>query len=358
MNTLATQWTVSVATDADRDCWNQFVLAETPTSLCHAYQWKNVVESVYGHRATYLASRDGDGDITGVLPLVHMRGALTGNRLVSMPFLDQGGVLTPDRDARESLGREALLLAARLGAAGIDLRGPGPASAPLQIDPQRPPDGRVTMVLDLPAKEDALWKSFKPKVRNQVRKAEREDLITEPAGIDGVPAFYNVFAINMRDLGSPVHDSRLFVAVLREFGSAASLYLTRNWNTGRIVGGAIAIRFGDTVTVPWASSRREAFRSCPNHSLYWRILRDAVAANAQRFDFGRSRVPSGTYSFKKQWGALPYALDWRSVDRYGRDEHTRHVESSEHSKVVSIWQRLPVALTRVIGPLIRGRLSN
>ena len=60
----------------------------------------------------FLTAQDGDGDVVGVLPLILVRSRLFGRRLVSMPFLDYGGVLAePDRGIEMALAEEALRVA-------------------------------------------------------------------------------------------------------------------------------------------------------------------------------------------------------------------------------------------------------
>jgi FemAB-related protein (PEP-CTERM system-associated) len=344
---LSAQLGCRTATDADEGPWNAFV-ASQGGNLGHRYEWKEVIESAYGHPTHHLVCTDGDR-WAGVLPLVHLKGLLTGNRLVSMPFLDQAGVLAVSAEAAAALQEAAVKLAVQVSAKGIDLRAPAPEGAG--------PAERSTLVLELPESPDALWKSFSPKVRNQVRKSEKEGLRTEPAGPGRLDDFYHVFAVNMRDLGSPVHSRRFMEAVFEAFAADATLYLTSD-EGGRVVGGAVAIASGGMVTVPWASSLREAFFACPNHSLYWKILSDACERRFEAFDFGRSHEGSGTYRFKTQWGAEPEPLLWTSFDASGKPESRGAIKPSEHQLITRAWSVLPLWLANALGPVIRRRLSN
>ena len=77
-------------------------------------------------------------------------------------------------------------------------------------------------------------------MRNQTRKAERSGLTTAhpeaPRGLVG--RFYEPFAINMRDLGSPVHAKRFFEVAADVWGGQLSVKLALL--DGRPVGGLIA----------------------------------------------------------------------------------------------------------------------
>ncbi len=164
-------------------------------------------------------------------------------------------------------------------------------------------------------------------------------------------------ASNMKDLGSPVHSIRLFVAILEEFGDLARVYITRD-QSGKAVAGGIAIRSGATTTVPWASSLRSARSSCPNHSLYWQILQDTVQESGTVFEFGRSSEGSGTYRFKKQWNAEPVPLVWSSFDSEGRVTESFGLDPRRNQRLAQMWSRLPQPLANHLGPWVRKHLAN
>ena len=105
----------------------------------------------------------------------------------------------------------------------------------------------------------------------------------------------------MRDLGSPVHSPDFFDAIFDEFNDCAKIMLVRK-DEG-VIGGAVCLFFKGSMIVPWASSLREYFSLRPNNLLYWEMIRWGCKNGYQRFDFGRSSPDSGTYRFKKQWGA-------------------------------------------------------
>ncbi len=340
-------WT---AEKADEPLWNLFVQVHPDANLGHSFEWKEIFENAYNKRCIYLyAARQ--NRVEGVLPLVYMGGLLGGKRVVSVPFLDQAGMLAGTEEARGALWQAAVEVAEKVHARGIDLRSGTNRTATADAP-------RATLVLSLPKSVDELWRSFRPKVRNQVRKSDKEGLETTHESPSRLGDFYAVFCENMRDLGSPVHDLTLFREVFRSFAKKARLYLTQD-RDGRVIGGAIAIGFRSTLTVPWASSLRQSFRSCPNHSLYWRILSDAVDDGFERFDFGRSAQNSGTYTFKKQWGAQPYELEWKSHDALGvAQEAEHHLNPSKHGRLVSAWSRLPLWLANRLGPVLRRKLAN
>jgi FemAB-related protein (PEP-CTERM system-associated) len=330
------------------DAWGRLGEGTERVNLAQLPQWFTAIEQAYGHAPVYLQAEDAAGR-RAVLPSFLVRHRLFGSVVASMPFLDAGGPCGASDELARVLVEALVAEAARLGAARVELRCTRPmdTSAPVMTD-------KVNLVLALPPAADALWRRLDGKVRNQVRKAERSGLAVEFGGAEKLDDFYRVFAVNMRDLGSPVHSTGFFAAVLEAFGPRARVGLVRKGAAP--IGGLIALTFQDTVAVPWASSLREYRMLCPNMLLYWEAIRTACADGLRRFEFGRSSRDSGTYRFKRQWGGLEEPLFWYSVPIASRRGGGLGRLVGRESRLVRAWQRLPVALARRLGPRIRRYL--
>jgi FemAB-related protein (PEP-CTERM system-associated) len=299
--------------------------------------------------------RDARGALAGVLPLICLR-TLRGRReLVSLPFLDTGGVLAVDADAERALLAGARELLRELGASALELR----QLAPLRDGSAVPAQSRVDLVLELEADEETQWKALGAKVRNQTRKAEQSGLVPAPPGTarDRVAGFFTPFAVNMRDLGSPPHARRFYDVAAETFGARLSIHLARL--DDRSVGGLVAIDFAGTVTVPWASTLRAERARCPNNLIYWEAIRWAIARRARWFDFGRSPRESGTHRFKLGWGASERELAWIRLGPDG--EPTAAATGSPGAlaqRIARAWTRLPVGLATALGARLRPHLAN
>lgn len=350
---------VRSATSEDRLAWDAFVSEHSGANVCHLFAWKEVFERAYAKQCHYLVVSD-DEAWRGVLPMVAIRSPFSGRRLVSLPFLDRGGPLATDEDAYESLRNAGLELARETRARALDLRGDGrePVEGPGEPTAAESDAKRVVVFRSLPEDRDELWKAIGPKVRNLVRKSEKSGIVTERAEAEELPVFYHhVFKHNMRDLGSPVHSQGFFREILSAHAGASHLYLSRD-GAGKVVAGAISIRFRDTVTVPWASALRSARNAAPNYSLYWKILDDARDEGARLFDFGRSALDSGTLHFKKQWRGEIRPLQWSSFTPDGARVEEREVSSRDHGGLARVWSKLPVGVASTLGPWIRKHLPN
>lgn len=336
--------------ESHRFVWEEYVRRSPSTTLAHSWGWRSAIEETYGHKMLYLMA-ERQGIVRGILPLVLVKSPLLGISLTSMPFLDCGGVSADDTATEAALLDAAGTLQQTYRARCIELRHAHPIAG-LPVLPHE----KATMVLDLTSGEQRLWTALPAKVRNQVRKAEKSGLTVTSGGHELISDFYDVFVINMRDLGSPVHSRELFVRMAEAFGSAMRITLVRDRH--KTVGGLVSLFFKDTMLVPWASSLREYFSKCPNNLLYWRAIEQACERGCKTFDFGRSSVGSGTYEFKRQWGSEPLPLHWQVISRSAEGGSAVSAADSKFRIALEAWKRLPVGLTRILGPRIRKYLTN
>jgi len=328
--------------------WDAFVAQHPDGGVYQRSGWARVIERTYGMTPVYLWARE-ESRVRGVLPLVLFRGALGGRTLVSLPYLDEGGLCADDTEARNALWQAAQDVARQHRAVAVELRQSHPSGLPLS-----PLGSKVSVMLELAGDPGTMWKRLDAKVRNQVRKATTSGLTPAWCGVEGLDDFYAVFVQNMRDLGSPVHARRFFATILEEFAGDARLLLVRDG--ARVVAGGVCMVFRDVVLVPWASSLREYRSRNPNNLLYWEVIRSACEKGLRWLDFGRSTRGEGTYKFKMQWGGIERPLHWQ-VDPSDRASLVDS-DNPRYRRVVEAWKRLPVRVTRVIGPVIRKRLSN
>ena len=336
--------------------WDTFVAVTPDATLSHMRGWREVISSAYGHPTFYLTARQQDGEITGILPLVHIRSLFFCNSLVSMPFQDYGGIVARNKEAFQHLLDQALQIKKNCTARFLDLRY---REKPHTFDlPQGTAYGdKSTLILDISCGTENLWKAFSPKVRNQVRKAQKSGLSVQIGGAELLSDFYRPFAVNMRDLGSPVHHPKFFSEIFRVFGNDVRLALIREGN--KAVGGLVVFFHKNTATVPWASCYRNYFSKCPNNLLYWETMQYACARGCVQFDFGRSSIGSGTYHFKLQWGAVPFPLHWRIYRDACADDDAQSIQESRGLRMASaVWKRVPVGIANIVGSRIRRFLSN
>jgi FemAB-related protein (PEP-CTERM system-associated) len=316
--------------------WNEYVLSRPGTHFAQRTEWLHLETEFFPVAARWLLASDESDRIVGILPA--FRGRTT---LFSAP----GGIVADSPEAAAALIAQAREEVGRDRLRWLELRDQVARWPGLATNPEH-----VTLVLDLAASEEALWTSFPAKVRNQIRKAERSGLDCR-RGHDQLAAFHRVFSENMRDLGTPAMEPAYFRRALELYGGDAEVLVVRRGDLA--VGGMLVVRHGDTLFDPWASSLRRFFELCPNNLLYWDAQRHALAVGARRFDFGRSQPGSGTFRFKQQFGARSVALHYQYALGRAPRMPTLGEQKSSLGLAVRIWRRLPLPVTRALGPRAR-----
>jgi len=329
----------------DGSDWDLYVAAHGDSTNYHRYGWRRVIEKSFGHKTYYLVVRDGNDQIRGLLPLVYMKSSLFGTYLISLPFFNYGGMLCSGDGISECLLKSAQTILYDLHAEFIELRHLEKIPCGLETK-----EHKVTMILELEKDEEAQWKALDAKVRNQVRKAEKSGLQAVAGHLDLLDNFYEVFCRNMRDLGTPVYGKDFFRNILETFPDTTRIISVIL--DGKTVASGILTWFRDTLEVPWASSISDYKEKCPNNLLYWEAIRFAIGNGSRKFDFGRSTPGEGTFRFKKQWGAKPVQLYWQYLLRDGERLPELNTKNPKYEMAIKVWQRLPVSLTKALGPHI------
>ena len=325
-----------------------YAIRRPPTALSRHPAWLGVLRDALRHEVYCLEVVE-EGQTCGFLPLAFVRSMLFGRFLVGLPYLNVGGVCADDEETTRLLIDRALELADELRVRYLELRHEQPVEHPTLTEQL---SSKVHMRLALPSTAGKLWEQIPSKVRNQVRKGQRYGLEVCWGGAELLSDFYRVFSTSMRDLGTPVYGRRLFAATLRHFPDQAELCVLRDGSTP--VAAALLLHGWGVTEVPSASCLRQYHSSCANMILYWQLLQRAVQRKQAVFDFGRSTLDGNTYRFKKQWGAQPEPAIWQYYLRKGTIADMRP-DNPRYRRAIHVWQRLPVALTCLIGPaIVRG----
>ena len=328
--------------------WQNYVSRPGHVPLSRHPAWLNVLRKGLRHDVFCLEAVDGEAT-RGILPLAHVKSMLFGRYLVSLPYLNYGGVWADDETIGRRLIDRAVQLADELDVRYLELRQGRPIEH-LRLAQRM--TSKVQMRLALPETSDVLWKALSAKVRNQVRKGQKSGLSVAWGGQESLAEFHKVFSRNMRDLGTPTYGKRFFASIVDQFPDRAEFCLVRAGETP--VAGALLLHGWGVSEVPSASSLREYNHTCANMLMYWHLLERSMERRQQVFDFGRSSRDSNTHRFKQQWGAQEAASEWQYYLRKGSISEMRP-ENPKYQRMIRIWQRLPVALTRWIGPsIVRG----
>ncbi|MGI9286200.1 MAG: FemAB family XrtA/PEP-CTERM system-associated protein [Pseudomonadales bacterium] len=347
---------VCIITAGDYSRWDDYVRSKGEAAPYHLTAWKQAVEAAYGHRGFYLLAEDG-GKITGVLPLCALKPPIIRGTLCSLPFCDMGGYLYDNDDAKDALFRKALEITKDHKLKKLEIRqGYIKSESEHSITVDGAQATKVQMGMALPSTSEELWSKFKPKLRSQIRKAEKNGLTySQGKSVEDITAFYNVYAVNMKKLGSPAHSLRWFLEIGRYYGECMLVGLVRLQDT--VVGAGIVLLVGHKATIPWASTLSPYNKYAPNMLLYWSLLKNSCDTDCRHFDFGRSTYGEGTYKFKAQWGATPATLDWRDYTPSGDEIKSAHKAPAIRPIIENVWSKAPLPLANSLGHRVRKYIS-
>lgn len=332
-------------------CTQDLIRTDDYIKTCHGsnlyqdHRWGAVIEESFGHTYYLLFSENSDGAINGVLPLVHMKSFSFGNFLVSMPFFNYGGVCADDEPTQIRLVEEAVRLGKERNVRHIELRQEHTLNNGF---PEK--TSKVSMRVGLPGSAEDLWKSFPSKLRSQIRVPQKTGMSVRIGRLEELESFYEVFSHNMRHLGTPVYPKRFFGSILEQFPASSWIATVYHGNTP-VASGFLA-GFKRKIEIPWASSIRKYNRMSPNMLLYWSCLKFACDKGFTVFDFGRSTLGESTYKFKEQWGATPSPMIWSYWIQDGGSVPDLTPKNRKFHLAIEVWKRLPLSVTKLIGPRI------
>jgi len=360
--------TVVQANKSDKENWNRFAFetslsktSQAKTSQgahhAHSWEWSEIIYETFGHKPYYFITKDSEQKISGILPLFHVKSILFGSALISVPYLNSGGILASNKEAFNALMKKAEELSKELKVKYTELRHQE-AHQWYPEDTTTLRTHKISMVLPLDCSAEDLFSSFKPKLRSQIRRPSKSGITSEViTGEDdfkkALDGFYSVFSNHMRDLGTPVFPRALFDKTCRTFGTNAKIITA--WHLKECVAAGITIEKNKRIEIPWASSLRRFNKASPNMLLYWEAIKTAADSGALSFDFGRSSQDSGQHRFKKQWGSQPVPLHWYYL---GDKDSIPDIapNNPKFSTLVKCWRKLPLPVSKIIGPWITRSL--
>ncbi len=330
----------------DEKAWDEYVLNHPSSTFYHQLRWKNVVMKSYGHKPYYILAKE-DGKIRGLLPLFLMKNMLFGWKIVSVPFAPYGGAIGDNTSIEDLLLEHAINVTNESDADYLELRFNIPKDTKLVIN-----NKYMTLILKLDKESKNVWDRFTNKVRNAIRKSIRNKLEMSNSDVND---FYELYSRNLRDLGTPPHDKKFFNLLHSEFGDDAQIIIVRY--IGKPIAGAILLNFKDTVISGWAASDRKYSDLNPNNFLYWNAIKAACEKGYKFFDFGRSLNDSGTYKFKKAWGAEENQLQYvYYLNKIKCMPDTSQI-NPKRMIFARVWKSMPLSITNSFGPFIRKRIA-
>jgi len=335
-------------TGDDLSAWQAYVSVHPEGTLFHEPAWRDAVAATYGHPTHEFLAKRG-GRVCGALSLVQVRSPFGGRVLVSAPYGVYGGPLADDTAAQQALNRAAEALAERIGAGMVEYRAMHSPAPP--GDGWRDVEGYATFRRMLPERADDVAGWLPRKARAAARRAEERNDLRVSFDANDLDAVWELYARNMRRLGSINYPRRLFRELVERLPDRCLVQVIR---TGaRPVAGLLTLRWGDVAMPYFVGVDERCSVYGLNNYLYYGAMRRAIEWGCRWFDFGRSRLAnSGAVNFKRFHGFEPQSLAYRRFTPAGGREPEWSPTSGRFRWGRRLWPWLPLSVTRPLGVLL------
>lgn len=331
---------------------DRFVQDHAQGTAFHRPDWMQSVSKACGHEWRYMLAENSDGELEALLPLHLIHSALFGRALVSSGFAVGGGILSSSDQATQMLADAAWKYAEAHSFPTVELRG-GPIPCGQWQNKEGVYAGFVT---DLADDDDNQLLAIPRKQRAEVRKGLKNDLVVRiGTSAEDRANHYDVYAESVRNLGTPVFPKALFDQVLDGFGPDADILTVLS--NGKPVASVLSLYHKGTVMPYWGGGSFDARRLRANDVMYYALMNHARERGCQRFDFGRSKVGTGAYSFKKNWGFEPEPLSYAIRTADGEEARDVNPMSPKYRLKVALWQKVPLSIANRLGPIIAKGLG-
>jgi FemAB-related protein (PEP-CTERM system-associated) len=365
--------------DLDKERWDSYVLNHPNGTFFHLIGWKTVIEKTFHHKPFYLvAESDGSStdpinsinssnsknsinpsnpsnpsnstnssnSIVGILPLFSVKSFLFCRSLVSLPFAAYGGILADDPHIAQQLLDKAKEITSSERLEYLELRSRDGEIADLSTK-----DLYVIFRREIFEDLESNMMAIPRKSRRMVRQGEKAGLTHQFGHQELLPLFYEIFARSYHRLGSPVFSIKLFKNLLGEFKDKVNILLVEN-REGKSVAGVLTFFYKDQVLPYYAGSLIEYRDLAPNDFMYWQLMKYGWENGYKVFDFGRSKVDTGSYDFKRHWGFEPEPLRYQYLLNQIDEIPNLSPANPKYQKKIEMWQKMPFWLTKIIGPRI------
>jgi FemAB-related protein (PEP-CTERM system-associated) len=245
--------------------------------------------------------------------------------------------------ARRALDEAASALARKLGVDHLEQR---------DVLPRHPDwihkDLYVTFRKPIDPEPERNLNAIPRKQRAMVRKGIKAGLASEID--DGVERFFAAYAESVHRLGTPVFAKGYFRILREVFGPDCEVLTVVQER--RVVASVLSFYFRDEVLPYYGGGTALARDLAGNDFMYWELMRRACERGLRTFDYGRSKIGTGSFDFKKNWGFEPQPLNYAYLLIGAKQVAEHNPLNPKYRLFIKMWQRLPLPLANLIGPRI------
>ena len=338
--------------------WSSLIQEQAQNIFYYDPRWLELIKKLYGYRIITLTTSNGEGQITGYLPLCLLSSFLTGRRLVSLPFSDQCPLLATDEATAHKLLDEAIQLARREHVKYLELR-TGSHDALAKRPELTENNLYVNWIVPLADRPEDVWKGLRKPVQHQIKKSQKLGIHIRTADQREDMAIYYKLHVQTRikKHGMPAQLKEYFFQLWDTFAPDGTLQLLLAEYQDNPVAGIILLAAGNTIHYAYGASDERYLNLAPNNLLFWTAMSLGCAKGFTRFDLGRTACDNeGLMEFKRRWGATKEALSYYYYPHTAGLAATSE-KSWKYRLITNIWRKLPLAISAPLGGFLYKHLG-
>lgn len=280
--------------------------------------------------------------------LVLVESKIFGNRLISLGYLTDGGIIGDRTQSQETLLAEILTIAKHHKVDYIEFRGgiqPDIKNVIIQ-------DNIYANFTKNMAKTDNILLSIPRKKRADIRKALNNNDLKYCDSVS-VNEFYKVFSKAQHAHGTPIHYKKYYKALCCDEKNAKIYGISHK---GKMVA-VCMVFFTATELIAYYGAADKEYINLHVYDLLYYHLMTLAKEKKLLFNFGRSKYGTGSFHYKTLWG-----FDAQPTTHYGMQISNKpnpdlRANNPEFSKKIMIWRKLPLWFVTIIGGYILKQIG-
>ena len=287
--------------------WSMFVAGHPAALPFHHPSWAGMLAECYRFRAFCLTVDGPDGRILAGVPVVEVPRWRGGPKWVSLPFTDVCPPLTTEDvhvDVAGQLDEARRVFGVGRMEVRAEVRGPAVQPSAAFLTHELPLAG---------ADADVFARLHPSQVRRNVRRAERAGVVVREGTVEAdlTEVFYRLHTRTRHRLGVPVQPPAYFRLLWRRVLAPRHGVVLVAEVDGTAVAAGVFLASAGVCVYKYGASDERRWDARPNHLLFWRAIRWAIARGCRTFHFGRTDFgEAGLRTFKSYWGTVERELTY------------------------------------------------
>jgi hypothetical protein len=319
---------IEIKSGTDNDAWNNFLEVEKRNqmiTIAHNPSLGPILEKTFGYASQNLSILH-ENRLIGVFPTVRFK-----DRIISIPHFSYGGPVISNQENFD------ITIQSILGDKKFEIRSFSKLSEHFY-------DKKLSCVLELKASSEEHIMTLKSKLRQKIRKAEKNDFIVRHGGLELLDDYYLMYAQKMLQFGSPSIGKVFFRNLMEDYTFGKAL-ITVVYDKNKVIAAGLSLSYLDFNEVCWSVTDSD-YDGYNIHALIcWELVKISISEKYRYFSFGRSTIDSNNHRFKKQWNPIEIPIFYNYSEPLGKS-------LKDLTYLTKVWKHQPLATSVYLGHMI------